>query len=171
MVPGKQNSSNNAKTEAGKSGQSGLLNKNIKYLRKLQGATQEAFAAGHLDAPPGENVLELSSRLLETNPRDEGATELRFLVGLLVFSFAITLVHLNVIAAQVGNGFFASWGTLYAALRLLGSVCDKAPVTSCLSRISVDADDAPLSGMLAVSLVLLFACVHLARNQIGRAHV
>lgn len=45
MVPGKQNSSNNAKTEAGKSGQSGLLNKNIKYLRKLQGATQEAFAA------------------------------------------------------------------------------------------------------------------------------
>ncbi|MEM9070660.1 MAG: protein kinase [Myxococcota bacterium] len=43
----------------------------------LLSRAQEALAAGHLDAPPGENVLELSSRLLEANARDEGATELR----------------------------------------------------------------------------------------------
>ena len=64
----------------------------------------------------------------------------------------------------VGNGFFAAWGCLLASLRLLASVTDKAPVTSCMARISLDLDDAPLSGVLAASVVLLLACVHLARN-------
>lgn len=38
---------------------------------------REALTAGHIDAPPGENVLELSGRILEADPQHAGAKNVR----------------------------------------------------------------------------------------------
>ena len=38
---------------------------------------RDALASGHLDAPPGENVLELSGRILEEDPQHAGAKNVR----------------------------------------------------------------------------------------------
>ena len=38
---------------------------------------REALTAGHIDAPPGENVLELSGRILEEDPQHHGAKNVR----------------------------------------------------------------------------------------------
>ncbi|HJK94288.1 MAG TPA: protein kinase, partial [Polyangiaceae bacterium LLY-WYZ-15_(1-7)] len=46
-------------------------------LTELAGRARTALQAGHLDAPPGENVLELTARMLEQAPRNAEARAIR----------------------------------------------------------------------------------------------
>lgn len=46
-------------------------------ITALEARARAALAADHLDAPPGENVLELSARMLEREPRHPAAQEVR----------------------------------------------------------------------------------------------
>lgn len=49
----------------------------IAATRELETRAREALAAGHFEAPPGDNVAELTLRILESQPRHEGALSLR----------------------------------------------------------------------------------------------
>lgn len=49
----------------------------IAAVRELETRAREALAAGHFEAPPGDNVAELTLRILESQPRHEGALSLR----------------------------------------------------------------------------------------------
>ncbi|MFT5354158.1 MAG: serine/threonine protein kinase [Polyangiales bacterium] len=49
----------------------------IAVARDLEARAREALAAGHFEAPPGDNVAELTLRILESQPRHEGALSIR----------------------------------------------------------------------------------------------